>query len=305
MKRIVCIGSVNIDVFLELEDFCKEDDEQSIKRIYQYSGGSAANIASGLGRLGNRVSFFGNIGSDSNTQMLLDDFEKDNVDYEFCIRTKNPNNTEYILIDKTKKRQLYAYNNIQLNAKEFPDKLLEDASFIIFTSLVKDNAIKIYAEIAERAKERGIKIALDPGAIFSRFGFDNLRTLAVFCDYMFPTLNEVKLMADGIKNIDKILDVVPNVIVTDGSNDVQYFRKGKPPVVVEVKNLENYGKEMMDATGAGDCFVAAFISALLEGKSEEEALNFASLSATISVTKRGGRSMPTREEVERFVNEQR
>ena len=52
----------------------------------------------------------------------------------------------------------------------------------------------------------------------------------------------------------------------------------------------------MDTTGAGDSFTAGLITALLENKGLEEAVEFANLVASISVTRMGARTTPHRHE---------
>ena len=62
--------------------------------------------------------------------------------------------------------------------------------------------------------------------------------------------------------------------------------------------------KVVDTTGAGDCFTAAYGVALLEGKEGSEALRFASAAGSICVRRRGAMpSMPSREEVEELLLE--
>jgi ribokinase len=60
---------------------------------------------------------------------------------------------------------------------------------------------------------------------------------------------------------------------------------------------------VIDTTGAGDCFTAAFsVARFAEGKSAEEALLFASAAACLCVQRRGAQpSMPRREEVDALL----
>lgn len=56
---------------------------------------------------------------------------------------------------------------------------------------------------------------------------------------------------------------------------------------------------VVDTTGAGDCFTAAFAVGLLNSQSSEDALRFAASAATLCVQKAGAMpSMPSRSEVE-------
>lgn len=295
MKKIICVGSLNVDMIIYVNEFCKDNDEVVIKEFNIFSGGQAGNIASGLGVLDKESYFFGNIGDDAHTSMLIKDFDDCNVNYSFAKRTKNPNNFVCCLVNKEGSRQLYAYNYVDLSFGDFSEELYRDTSFIIFTSLIKEDIIDLYVSLAKKAKEKGIKIALDPGSIFAKLGLEKLKPLLELCDYFFPNINEVNLLVD---NISKLTELVPNVIVKYGEKGTKYF-KGKNIKEFTIKKIDN----VVDTTGAGDCFVAAFIALLVDGKNEEEAINFANHAATLSVMKKGARSMPKIEEIEVFMNE--
>jgi ribokinase len=59
----------------------------------------------------------------------------------------------------------------------------------------------------------------------------------------------------------------------------------------------------IDTVAAGDCFNGAFAVALLEGKDPWTAARFANAAAAICVTRKGAAaSMPTRDEVDAFLN---
>ena len=60
--------------------------------------------------------------------------------------------------------------------------------------------------------------------------------------------------------------------------------------------------EPVDTTGAGDAFIGGFSTAIIEGKSIEEALKSASACGALAATKRGAQSsLPTRQEVVNFI----
>ena len=285
MRRVVCVGSANVDVMIYVDRFSAGDEEHATHDVHVCSGGSAGNIASGVARLGKASVFFGNIGSDDHTKMLLEDFEKDGVDCSFAISTVKPNNTVYSVVDRTGNRQLYAYNNVELSASDFPDELL-GADFVVFTSLIHDGILGIYAEIARRAKARGAKIILVPGNIFARMGMARLKPLMALCDYLILSKNEEALLEGAA-------GVVPKVIVTAGKDNIKYFSP-------KLEEFPVRPVSPVDTTGAGDCFAAAFVYSLLEGRTEGEAIRFASLAAGLSTMKKGARSMPSLEEIRRF-----
>ncbi len=298
MESIICVGSLNVDIILYVDEFCNKDEDRIIKNIKVFSGGSAANIASGLGRLKKKAYFFGNLGNDGYTEMLMRDFDNDNVDYDFAVKTDKANNSCYSIVDKSGNRIMYAYNNVELTINDFPYELFENSAFVVFTSLIKEGIIDLYVEIAKKAKEKNVKVCLDPGNIFAMLGFDKLRPLLELCDYIFPSLSEVNLLIGGLENIKKLTDIIPNAIVTCGKDGAKYYSRTG---MVEFKAKE---VNSIDSTGAGDCFVAGFLAAMIDGNPEEDAIKFAGDVAALSTTKEGARSMPTLREIAELDNGQ-
>jgi sulfofructose kinase len=86
------------------------------------------------------------------------------------------------------------------------------------------------------------------------------------------------------------------VAVTDGHNGGLWCNGG------EVHAYSAFKVDVVDTLGAGDTFHGAFALALIEGKSVNEALRFASAAAALKCVRFGGiTSAPTRDEVEKFL----
>lgn len=277
-----------------VDGFCENDGEQAVREISVCSGGQAGNVAAGVSKLGARSFFFGNIGDDVHTQMLLSDLDACGVNYSYAKRNSNPNNSVIVLVDPEGARRLYAYNRVDFCADDLPENLLEKASMIYFSSLVDDKIIDTYVSMAKRAKSHGLKVALDPGQIFACLGVEKLMPLLELCDYFFPSKNEAGLLGGG----PSLSETVPHVIVTCGANGVEYYGHG------ELEKFPAVRVEPVDTTGAGDCFAAAFLYSVLSGSLEKDAIIFATHAAALSITMKGARSMPQRDEIEVFINEQ-
>ena len=59
-------------------------------------------------------------------------------------------------------------------------------------------------------------------------------------------------------------------------------------------------ERIVDTTAAGDCFNAAFVVSLAEGKEPKEAILYATAAASVSVTRFGAQSsIPDKEETDR------
>lgn len=141
------------------------------------------------------------------------------------------------------------------------------------------------------------------------------------CDYIIPNETELKRLVksfkrtttedsssssgedlpseDNIVELAKILQShgARNVLVTLGSGGSTLI-PAKGNVVYHQPCIPTQ-QPVVDETGAGDCYRAAFAVALLEGKSLQSCMEFASAAGSLSVEHHGAvPSTPTREQVE-------
>lgn len=91
---------------------------------------------------------------------------------------------------------------------------------------------------------------------------------------------------------------IDSVLVKLGSDGSYMISNKHGPVRQHIVKA----KKVVDTTGAGDCFTAAFAVAVLEGRAPQEALLFASAAASICVQSKGAQpSMPVREQVDKLL----
>ena len=78
-KIISVLGDSNVDMSLLLSDVNK------LKPPSLSSGGTCANVAAGLSKLGLKVKFFGTVGNDIYGKHVLEEMKNDNVDTQNLI----------------------------------------------------------------------------------------------------------------------------------------------------------------------------------------------------------------------------
>jgi len=78
--HVVCFGALNMDKLYRVNRIAREDEHSFITDYVKAPGGSAANTAVGLARLGLKVGFIGKVADDKEGKFLLNDFKKENVD---------------------------------------------------------------------------------------------------------------------------------------------------------------------------------------------------------------------------------
>ncbi|MBQ2669404.1 MAG: bifunctional hydroxymethylpyrimidine kinase/phosphomethylpyrimidine kinase, partial [Clostridia bacterium] len=129
---------------------------------------------------------------------------------------------------------------------------------------------------------------------------EDVRDSLPLIDYITPNEDEARYFT-GKEDPEEMAEVlleygVRNVIVKLGSKGC-FFRSGDKKI-----RLEAFPIDAVDATGAGDNFVAGFCSELLRGSEAEIALRFASACGAICTTAVGaGTALRNREQVMEFL----
>lgn len=186
--------------------------------------------------------------------------------------------------------------------------LLEHAKCILLQREVPEYVNLL---IATEAKRRGgILVFQDVG------GEDRpmSREMLELCDYVVPNESELKRLAhslgedvdnesdpsdDDVVRYAKVLQEhgARNVLVTRGSRGSTLVTESNHVLHQPACRLDP--QDVIDETGAGDCYRAAFAVALLEGQTLQECMAFASAAGACAVTRPGAvPSTPSREIVE-------
>ena len=146
--------------------------------------------------------------------------------------------------------------------------------------------IETVDHVAQVCGEHNVDLVVNPAP--ARKLTDNIIN---YSTYITPNQIELTQLAEAHPEILK--DHVDKFVVTSGSKGCYYsvdaYRVDVPTMKAEV----------VDTTGAGDCFNGAFVSRIARGENLEDSCNFANVAASISVEKFGAQTaMPTIEEVE-------
>ena len=97
----------------------------------------------------------------------------------------------------------------------------------------------------------------------------------------------------------RLLDYGPHTIVVTRGAQGALAATGD-----RVAERPGYRVEVVDTTGAGDTFNAAFLCATFDGLALDQRLRFANAAAALSVTSIGPRGrLPTRQEIEQFLSQ--
>ena len=303
MKKICIIGSIGYDLTTYMYQFPKAGETIVGKKFIQNPGGKGDNQAIAAARVGGDVTFIGAVGDDNYGELLKKSLEANKVKTHLKIVPNISSQIATILIDETGENRIV----IVPGANNFVDKKQIDNNF----GIIKEcDIILMQLEIPMETVEYVIdkfyelnKILIlnpAPGAELS----DNIIKK---CTYLTPNENEIGLITkmpyDTIDNIKlaakSLIDKgAQNILVTLGEKGAYLKNKDKDIIIPTMK------VKAVDTTGAGDCFNGVFAMYLALGKSVIEAIKYANVASSISVTRPGTvPSLPYKEEVEEKFKE--
>jgi len=284
---VVCFGALNVDKLYRVNRIAREDEHSFITDYVETPGGSAANTAVGLARLGLRVGLIGKVADDKEGKLLLNDFKKENVDIkDVAISKIGISGIVYGFIDEEGDRALYVAPGVNdsIAFEEINLDYVCNTKFLHFTSFVGEKPFMAQKKLLKVASS--VKLSFDPGELYVRKGLTALKSFLERCYVVSPNENELKLLTG------KEYREGSKILLKEGAGIVA-VKLGKRGCYVtdgeESYSVEPYGVKVVDTTGAGDAFCAGFLYGLIKGKDLYECGRLGNFVASRCITKIGAR----------------
>jgi adenosine kinase len=245
-------------------------DDLEIRR-----GGIGANIAFGLGVLGERALLVGAVGKDFAEYRSW--LERHNVDCSGVRESQLRHTARFICTTDDDQAQIATfYAGAMSEAREIElAPLMADRPFDLV--VVSPNDPEAMLRHTEEARFRGVPFAADPSQQLAWADGTLIRTLVDGAAYLFSNDYEAALIAQKTGwDDEEILARVSVRVVTHGKDGVRVERAGTEPVHVPVVPALT----VADPTGVGDAFRAGFLAGLAWGLSLERCAQVGCLLAT-------------------------
>ncbi|MFF4363371.1 ribokinase [Streptomyces sp. NPDC001604] len=292
MTHIVVLGSTNMDLVTYVEKAPQRGETVTGREFRTIPGGKGANQAIAAARAGATVSMIGAVGNDAFGTRLRSTLEHSGVDTDLLRTVEGPSGTAHIVVDDKGGNSIVVIPG----ANGTVDHLVpgDDALIASADALLLQLEIPLAAVLAgaRAARAHGIRTILTPAPAQPL-----PPELLAATDLLVPNEHEATVLTgrtDPAAAATALLDQVPEVVVTLGSEGSLYAARGAEPLAVPAPQVT-----AVDTTGAGDTFVGALAVALTEGRPMWSALAWAGAAAALSVQRPGASaSMPCRPEIE-------
>jgi ribokinase len=297
MSRVVVCGSLNMDVVVQSARRPAPGETILGAEVSFLPGGKGLNQAIASARLGTPTAMVGTVGNDAFANSLRGFLADNDVDSTGVTEVDGPA-TGMALIQVAEGDNsitVASGANMHFAASMLPEEPRRDEVWVAQF----ETPLAATREILARAHEAGAHTVLNL-APFAEHPAELLRSVDV------AVLNEIELsQATGMKlDVSSLQEAVVsacNVLRARGARAVIATLGARGTVVVTATGVEcipAFQTNVVDTTGAGDCFVGALASRLAAGLTPVEAARFASAAASCSVERLGAApAMPTGEEV--------
>jgi ribokinase len=300
MKRIVVLGSLNIDLVYPVERLPRQGETLVGGDLAVFEGGRGANQACAAGRLGGAVTMIGQVGADPFAGRLIQTLSAAGVDTSGIGLFDRPTGSACISVlpDGEKAIVVSPGANATLSPEIALERLAAVQSYQFVLGQLETPMTTIVAAFAE-ARRFGATTILDPAPVQPLPA-----ELVPHIDFITPNQVEAALLestTDCIRNFDGARAAADRLLQAGYRGVVLKLGSLGCYVATETerKAVPAFEVFAVDTIAAGDTFNAAFAVSLAEGASIVEAALFATAAAAISVTRPGAQnSIPPRAEVD-------
>lgn len=283
MTRIAVLGSANMDLVVTVDRAPSLGETVTGSSFRTIPGGKGANQALAAALAGGDVRFLGAVGGDPHGEQIRVMLDEAGIDVSGLVAVAEPTGTAHITVDGTGANSIIVVPGANGTVRSLTDahrQAIADADTLL---MQLELPLSVVVEAAACARAQGVTTILTPAPVLPLPDelLDNI-------DLLVP--NEHEAAALGPARHD--------LLTTLGEAGARYEQPGADPVTVPAFKVA-----AVDTTAAGDTFVGAFAVARAESDLVG-ALRWASAAAALSVQRFGASaSMPRREEIEAFLQE--
>jgi len=288
MPDVVCVGILVADIVAyPLVGLPEEGKLKLVENMELHTGGCAVNTGTALKKLGVDVAVVGKVGDDPLGDFLVSQLEKRDINIQGVVRDKTrKTSATMVFVSETGERTFLHYTGA--NATMRPEDIRWEVArgarvfhlggFFLMPGFDGDPA----AEVLRHAKSLGLMTSLDTAWDDQGHWMKLLAPCMPYIDVFISSLSEAQMLSGEVEPpriAAKLADMGPRLIAIKMGPDGSYilspeFEGFIPPFVVKA----------VDGTGAGDAFVAGFLTGLLMGWDIKKTARFANAVGALCVS---------------------
>jgi ribokinase len=243
----------------------------------QYSdGGTAANVAVGLTKLGLKTALVSALGGDTVGEELRQSIEDKKVQTSFTKIIRGKKSGFSVIVSYKGERTIFVYHSFGPADFKLPDA----GTMWYYLGPMAEGYEKLFNQIVSALVKNDIKIALNPGGEQIERGLNSFGGLLKLISIIFLNREEAQKLSGlsgfpTVKDMAKVIQFQgPQVVVITDGVEGAYAYNG-----IDFLKVGSYPGHLLEATGAGDAFASGFLAAQIYGESMKDSLKWGVINA--------------------------
>jgi sugar/nucleoside kinase (ribokinase family) len=288
LTGVVCCGNISLDMPVWPVENFEWGTTTWVEAVQENIGGNGGNTSTAMAMLGVPVRLYGMVGTDPRGEFILGFLRERGVDTSCIARSEKPTTCTVCLVhpsgDRLFLHRVGSSTDVQAGMIAFDDG--PPFSHFHLANLFALPVLRFEAgDLLARAKARGLTTSLDTGWDARGRWMEDVRACLPHTDLLFVNESEAKMLS-GFSEPDEAVRALRDL----GAGDIVVKLGGKGCVVYhgsERAAVPAFAVDVVDTTGAGDCFAGGFLAALHRGHCYCEAARIANAVGALSVQRLG------------------
>lgn len=315
---MILLGRVAVDLN-PVDYYCPLSESTTFKR---YLGGSPANIAVGLSRLGKKCGFFARVSDDELGTFVTNFFKNEGIDCSHITRCTNGEKIglTFTEIKSETESSITMYRNeaadLKLDVADIDEEYIKEGKALLIsgTALCESPSREAALKATLLAKKNNIPVIFDID--YRAYNWKSNDEIAIY-------YSAVAEKADIILGSREEFDLTEKFIGLDGTDkaSAEYWHKKNAKIVIIKHGKEGstaytndgmsytikpFPVKLLKSFGGGDGYASAFLYGILEGWDMWDALELGSASAAMLVASHAcSQDMPSVEAVKEFIKKEK
>lgn len=315
---LILLGRVAVDLN-PVDYYCPLNESTTFKR---YLGGSPANIAVGLARLGKKCGFFARVSDDQLGTFVTDYFAKEGIDTSHIKRCENGEKIglTFTEIKSETESSIVMYRNeaadLKLDVQDIDEDYINRVKAILIsgTALAESPSREAALKAVALAKKNGVPVIFDID--YRAYNWKNSDEIAI---YYSSVAREADIILGSREEYD-LTEKFIKVGMTDKETAAYWHSQNAKIVIIkhgkegstaytndgESYSIKPFPVKLLKSFGGGDGYASAFLYGVFEGWEIIDALEFGSASAAMLVASHAcSQDMPSVDAVKEFIKKEK
>jgi sugar/nucleoside kinase (ribokinase family) len=304
---ITVIGDANVDVITsKISSYPEKDAQILVQNMGISSGGCAANFAKAISRLGLNTRLIAKLGDDLFKDFVIKSLEREGIDLHIT-KGKSKTGITFAITFQDNSRSFITYPgaNSELSVEYINLKLIE-GKYLHIASFFLQGLRERTLDLLKYAHSKGMITTFDTG--WDPHGWREkdvklIRKVLSEVDIFFPNVREgqaITQLKDKEDICEELLSLGPQIIALKLGSKGSFIATKEDKECSFIPPYKIETEKVVDTTGAGDVFNAAFVYGHFHSWNLERIGKFANILAALSTLGYGSENYPTLKEVKRL-----